>query len=52
LSTVPKTRSYLLRNQEYYNSAGQAAFIIAAAIISLQTYRAATANPADSIRYD
>ncbi len=29
-----------------------AAFAIAAAVISLQTYRAATANPSDSIRYE
>jgi putative ABC transport system permease protein len=32
--------------------AGLAAFAIAAAVISLQTYRAAAANPADSIRYE
>ncbi len=33
-------------------SAALTAFAIAAAVISLQTYRAATANPADSIRYE
>jgi len=32
--------------------AALAAFVIAAAVISLQTYRAAAANPADSIRYE
>jgi putative ABC transport system permease protein len=32
--------------------AALAAFFLAAAVISLQTYRAATANPADSIRYE
>jgi putative ABC transport system permease protein len=32
--------------------AGLVAFAIAAAVISLQTYRAAAANPADSIRYE
>jgi len=32
--------------------AGLAAFLIAAAVISLQTYRAATANPAESMRYE
>ncbi len=32
--------------------AGLAAFVIAAAVISLQTYRAASADPADSIRYE
>jgi len=32
--------------------AGLAAFIIAAAVISLQTYRAAAANPVESIRYE
>ncbi len=31
---------------------GMAALFIAAAVISLQTYRAAAANPADSIRYE
>jgi putative ABC transport system permease protein len=32
--------------------AGLAAFLIAAAVISLQTYRAASANPVESIRYE
>ena len=32
--------------------AGLAAFLIAAAVISFQTYKAASANPADSIRYE
>jgi putative ABC transport system permease protein len=32
--------------------AALAAFFIAAAVISLRTYRAASANPADSIRYE
>lgn len=32
--------------------AGLAALFIAASVISLQTYRAASANPADSIRYE
>jgi putative ABC transport system permease protein len=32
--------------------AGLGAFLIAAAVISLQTYKAASANPADSIRYE
>jgi len=49
-----------LRNFAYRTSltvpmflgAGLAAFAIAAAVISLQTYRAAAANPADSIRYE
>ncbi len=49
-----------LRNFAYRTSltapmflgAAFAAFAIAAAVISLQTYRAATANPADSIRYE
>jgi len=49
-----------LRNFAYRTSltvpmflgAGLAAFIIAAAVISLQTCRAASANPADSIRYE
>jgi putative ABC transport system permease protein len=49
-----------LRNFAYRTSltvpmflgAALAAFAIAAAVISLQTYRAATANPADSIRYE
>jgi putative ABC transport system permease protein len=33
-------------------SASLAALFIAAAVISLQTYRAATANPAESMRYE
>jgi len=49
-----------LRNFAYRTSltvpmflgAGLAAFIIAAAVISLRTYKAASANPADSIRYE
>ena len=49
-----------LRNFAYRTSltvpmflgAGLAAFAIAAAVISLRTYRAATANPADSIKYE
>ena len=49
-----------LRNFAYRTSltvpmflgAGLAAFAIAAAVIGLQTYRAAAANPADSIRYE
>jgi len=49
-----------LRNFAYRTSltvpmflgAGLAAFAIAATVISLQTYRAAAANPADSIRYE
>ena len=32
--------------------AALAAFVIAAAVVGLQTHRAATANPADSIRYE
>jgi putative ABC transport system permease protein len=32
--------------------AALAAFAIAAAVIGLQTYRAASANPADSMRYE
>jgi putative ABC transport system permease protein len=32
--------------------AALAAFAIAAAVISLQTYRAAAANPAESMRYE
>jgi putative ABC transport system permease protein len=32
--------------------AGLATFFIAAAVISLQTYRAAAANPAESMRYE
>jgi len=32
--------------------AALAAFFIAAAVISVQTYRAATANPANSMRYE
>jgi len=32
--------------------AALAAFAIAAAVIGLQTYRAAAANPADSMRYE
>jgi hypothetical protein len=32
--------------------AALAAFVIAAAVIGAQTYRAAAANPADSIRYE
>jgi len=49
-----------LRNFAYRTSltvpmflgAALAGFAIAAAVIGLQTYRAATANPADSIRYE
>jgi putative ABC transport system permease protein len=35
-----------------FMGAALGAFAIAAAVIGLQTYRAATANPADSIRYE
>ncbi len=53
------TRSWL-RNFAYRTSltvpmfpgAALAAFVIAAAVISLRTYKAASANPADSIRYE
>ena len=49
-----------LRNFAYRTSltvpmflgAALAAFVVAAAVISLQTYRAAAANPADSMRYE
>ena len=58
---VPMLRSYLTiawrnikKNKAYsaLNVVGLAAFFIAAAVIGLQTYRAATANPARSMRYE
>jgi putative ABC transport system permease protein len=39
-------------NVSVFLGAGLAAFVIAAAVISLRTYRAAAVNPAESIRYE
>jgi len=48
-------RSFAFRTSlsvSMFLGAGLAAFIIAAAVVSLQTYRAAAANPVESIRYE
>jgi putative ABC transport system permease protein len=39
-------------NVTTFLGAALVALLIAAAVISLQTYRAATANPAESMRYE